>query len=156
VPDPTFDPRFDPAFQRGYEPPARDSESPPTRIAAEGFDGAESSGSAEPDVHPGGAEPGQTQGEEPDAEPVPLESGPIEPNPFERILGVVAAVLVIAGVALTFWANSTSYNGPGDVWGWQQIVQASVWALSSPMITVGLATGVALVFRRAITWKSDS
>lgn len=155
MPEPTFDPRFDPAFQRGYEPPAHDSESPRTRIAAEGFDGAEPSGSGERE-QPHGAEPGQTQGEEPDAEPVPLESGPIEPNPFERTLGVVAAVLVIAGVALTFWANSASYNGPGDTWGWQQIVQASVWALSSPMITVGLATGVALVFRRAITWRPHS
>jgi len=159
---PTFDPRFDPAFQRGYEPPAR--ETPPAPAEASGPDGAptvsdkpcEQPRPAEfaPAVEEAAAEPSQPEPSQPEpAQPEPAQPNHALSNSFERTLGVVAAALVIAGVSAALWANNSNYNGPGQTWGWHQALQSVVWALSSPMITVGLATGVGLVFRRAIVWE---
>jgi hypothetical protein len=148
-----FDPRFDPAFQRGYDP---DEDGPESAGApagapgrASGSDGAAVNGetrephrpeeSAPPVVGATAAEQGQAQ--------------PVQPNPFERTLAVIGAALVIVGIGAVLWANNANYNGPGETWGWHQALQSLAWALSSPMITVGLATGVGLVFRRAIAWE---
>lgn len=86
-------------------------------------------------------------------EPEPGIADEVEPNPFERTLWVVALVLVVGGVAAALWANSFNYEAAINAWGWQQIIRVSAWALTTPMTTVGLATGVGLLFRRAITWK---
>lgn len=144
-----FDPRFDPAFQRGYDPDEHGSESGGAPAGANGAAAAAVSGetreqhlpheSVPPVVDAAAAEPGQRQ--------------PAEPNPFERTLAVIAAGLVIVGVGAIFWANNSNYNGPGETWSWHQALQSLVWALSPPMITVGLATGVGLLFRRAIAWR---
>ena len=140
-----FDPRFDPAFQPGYDPkeharPRRND--PPSTVS----DSDSTSSHGEPDLH----RPEVTNQGEPDA----VKPDPVEPNPFERALWVVAAVLVVVGAAAAFWANSVNFNSPGSVVEWQQILQNSAWSLSTPMITVGLGTAVGLLFRRALTWDS--
>lgn len=86
--------------------------------------------------------------------PAPVGAVP-EPNPFERTLWVIAAVLIIGGVAAAFWANGLNYSQSAidGGWTWPRIIQNSGWALSGPMVTIGLATGVGLLFRRAITWS---
>jgi|GEM_PF-4962496 len=156
--EPTFDPRFDPAFQRGYELPVR--EIPPAPVEASGPDGAPTvsdrpreqprpAASVPPAVEEAAAEPSRPE----PSQPEPARPNHALSNSFERTLGVVAAALVIAGVSATLWANNSNYNGPGQTWGWHQALQSVAWALSSPMITVGLATGVGLVFRRAIVWE---
>ena len=137
-----FDPRFNPAFQPGFEP-SRDAAPPAPRAE-------------------------RTAGPESVAEPLaPAETAPTGPaedvdgpaaerNPFERTLWIVSAALIIAGVAITFWANSANiYSPPPSVEiPWNTILQQSAWSLSQPMITVGLGTAVALLFRRAAAWKS--
>lgn len=148
-----FDPRFDPAFQRGYDPDEHGSESGGASVGANGAGGA-ATVSGEPRE-----QPLPHESVPPVADAAAAEQGqrqPVQSNPFERTLGVIAAALVIAGIGGTFWANNTSYNGPGDTWDWQQLLQSLVWALSSPMITVGLATGVGLLFRRAIAWRPET
>jgi hypothetical protein len=153
-----FDPRFDPAFQRGYDP---DEDGPESAGAPAGAPaGASGAGGA-------ATVSGETREQHrPDESGPPVvgaaaaESGgseqsqaqPVQPNPFERTLGVIAAALVILGVGAVLWANNANYNGPGETWGWHQALQSLAWVLSSPMITIGLATGVGLVFRRAIAW----
>ena len=140
-----FDPRFDPAFQAGYDPkddiPAGRKRSP---SAANEFDGI--------------ASPGQIDRDGIDAagrsEPTGVQLEPAEANPFEPMLWIVAAVLVVVGAAATFWANSVAFSRPGSMLEWQQILQSSAWALSTPMITVGLGTGVGLLFRRALAWDT--
>lgn len=148
----TFDPRFDPAFQRGYEPSRHGFESGAPRTGAKNADPPEPIGSGEPRERP---RPAESEPPVVDAAAAAGQpgAGPVQPNPFERTLGVIAAGLVIVGVGAIFWANNSNYNGPGETWGWHQALQSLVWALSSPMITVGLATGVGLLFRRAITWR---
>jgi hypothetical protein len=134
-----FDPRFDPAFQPGFDPRRDAAPSVPRTEAAKGAEPV-----AEPPAVTGPATPTD------DAE------GPaVEPNPFERTLWIVAAALVIGGIAVTFWSNSTNYYASGSEWTWQQVLQQSSWALSTPMITVGLGTGVALLFRRAAQWRPE-
>jgi hypothetical protein len=163
-----FDPRFDPAFQRGYDPDEHGSESGGAPAGAPGgadsADGAATASGETRDQHrpeesvppvgdaataaSGGSEQGQAQ----PVQPNPTEPNPAQPNPFERTLGVIGAALVILGVGAVLWANNANYNGPGETWGWHQALQSLAWVLSSPMITIGLATGVGLVFRRAIAW----
>ena len=121
-----FDPRFDPAFQPGYDPKT----AVPVSRAQE------------------------TRAEDTPAE-TPIDPNPVDPNPFERILWGVAAVLLVGGIAITIWSNSVSYYTVEAEWTWQQVLQQSSWALSTPMITVGLATGVGLLFRRAAQWKPE-
>ncbi|MBX3091675.1 MAG: hypothetical protein KF801_04115 [Cryobacterium sp.] len=89
-------------------------------------------------------------------EPGEPDSGsPDEHDPFERTLWVVAIALVVGGVVAAYWANGINYaqSAIGTPWTWQSIVQSSGWALSSPMITIGLALAVGLLFRRAMTWR---
>ena len=134
-----FDPRFDPAFQPGYDPSkdtARAARSPQESVALPEPSAAASRAGAE------------TMVSGPDE-----EEFLVEPNPFERILWIVAAALVIGGIAVTFWSNSVSYYTEGAEYTWQQVLQQSAWSLSTPMITIGLATAVALLFRRAAQWR---
>ncbi len=151
-----FDSRFDPRFQPGYEP----------RADQAGQD------------HPGPDEPKPQEAARPDwarhhqeavaptvaevadgASAFEAESDepviPPEPNPFERTLLVIGAALVVSGIAAAFWANSVNYQyyPTSDGMTWQQIVQSAAWSLSAPMVTAGLAIGVGILFRRAITWK---
>lgn len=137
-----FDPRFNPAFQPGFEPSKHATPPAPPPEGAAG-----SKPVAEP-LTSAGAEP---------ADPSEDVEGPaVERNPFERTLWIAAAVLVIGGAALTYWANSVNvyYTTPSVDTPWDAILQQSAWSFSQPMITVGLGTAVALLFRRAAAWKS--
>ncbi|HEU4848811.1 MAG TPA: hypothetical protein VFS93_00180 [Terrimesophilobacter sp.] len=151
-----FDPRFDPRFQPGYVPGPGRPKSDAVPLARRA-------------PHPGEAEASAFEGVRDDvlaleAEPDPpvtpsetnaSESDPPEPNPLERTLLVIGAVLVGGGVAVAYWANGLNYQYPsfGTGLSWQQLLQAAAWALSAPMVTAGLAIGVGILFRRAITWK---
>ena len=149
-----FDPRFDPRFQPGYEdePGEREFTPPPSdpeyTVAP----------TPEPSVIAGAVASGEVPGDGDDAQGqlpmVELLDEEREPNPFERTLWVVAAVFVLGGASAAFWANSQNFYGLGTDWLWPQMFQSSAWALSGPMVTVGFAIGVALIFRRAISWKS--
>lgn len=143
-----FDPRFDRRFQPGYEGEPvefeRETISPSASLARSVDD-------VEIGVHEELAETGLVD-ESAEGEQGAIDE--IESNPFERTLLVVAAVLVVGGVAAAFWANSLNYYGTGSAWDWGQILQSSAWALSSPMITAGLGTAIGLLFRRAITWRA--
>lgn len=137
-----FDPRFDPRFQPGYQGEPGETVGVDEAIAMTEVADAEHL-----------ADSGQLAdaGELVDTEHGVDEER--EPNPFERTLWVVAAILVVGGVALAYWANSLNFRGGGSDWTWPLMIQSSMWALSGPMVTVGLATAVGLLFRRAITWK---
>ncbi len=128
-----FDPRFDPRYQPGFTP----------RPDATGPDATVPDATANDTTVPDTTVPAGVESVE-----VVLEL-----NPFERTLWMVAVVLVIGGIAAALWANSFNYTHAGNEWGWQEMLRSSAWALTTPMITVGLATGVGLLFRRAITWK---
>lgn len=139
-----FDPRFDPAFQPGYDP-SRDGARRAPRS------------SREPEVAAPQAEIGsmaEAEGAPADPESE-VEEPSAEPNPFERTLWIVAAALVIGGIAVTIWSNSVDYYASSSAYTWQQVLQQSAWALSTPMITIGFATGVGLLFRRAANWRPE-
>lgn len=137
-----FDPRFNPVFQPGFDP-SRDAAPPGPRT--EGAAGSEHV-----------AEPLVQVEAEPATPADDVEDPAIERNPFERTLWILSAALVIGGTALTYWANSVNvyYTTPSVDIPWYAILQQSAWSLSQPTITVGLGTAVALLFRRAVTWKS--
>lgn len=135
-----FDPRFDARFQPGFEQKAeRQAPAYPAPERASHDDAAHGT------MAPGELAPDESE---------PVEADP-DPNPFERALWVFAAVLIVGGVAVAFWANGLNYSQSAvdGGWTWPRIVQSSGWALSGPMVTVGLATGIGLLFRRAITWR---
>lgn len=135
-----FDPRFDPAFQPGFDP-SRDAAPPEQR--------AEGAAASEPVAEPPAAPTPEDSSEE-------AEGSAAERNPFERTLWIASAALVVGGAALTYWANSANIFSPAPSVEvpWNTILQQSAWSLSQPMITVGLGTAVALLFRRAAAWKS--
>lgn len=139
-----FDPRFDPVFQPGFDP-SKDAAPPGPSVE-------------QPAVFESAVKPIAQVGAEPAESADPAESvdGPAAGNPFERTLWIVSAALVIGGAALTYWANSVNiyYPTPPVDFPWDTILQQSAWSLSQPMITVGLGTAVALLFRRAAAWKS--
>lgn len=168
-----FDPRFDSRFQPGYRGDSRGSERDVVRpetgeLRAPQGDETQPEEPQPPVSAPsrnGEAVTDSERAKTERAETGPAETGPaetergiadeVEPNPFERTLWVVALVLVVGGVAAALWANSFNYESAINAWGWQQIIRVTAWSLTTPMITVGLATGVGLLFRRAITWKPD-
>lgn len=146
-----FDPRFDPRYQPGYS--GEESEFSEKAATSESSRPRPSPPPRTPDPVPGSEAAGAGSG----ADSAVESDGdtPVEQNPFELILWIMAAGLVIGGVAFAYWASSLNYmyvpDGAG--WSWQQMLQSSGWALSGPMVTVGLATVVGLFFRRAMTWK---
>jgi hypothetical protein len=131
-----FDPRYDRRYQPGYVP------------------GPDESAVSEPDLR----EPNLSGLDLPELD-LPEQDLPKpdlpEPNPFERTLLGAGAVLLVGGVATAFWASSINYypSTLGSPWTWQQLLQSAAWALSAPMATAGLAIGVGVLFRRAITWR---
>lgn len=146
-----FDPRFDPRFQPGYTPGPNeakpDAAAPPGSVRHH-----REAEAATPDEVLGDASAVEAEPEQPVSPP---ESDPPEPNPLERTLLVIGAVLVLGGIAIAFWANSLNYQyiPSGNGLSWQQLLQSAAWALTAPMVTVGLAIGVGVMFRRAIAWK---
>ncbi|HMM82418.1 MAG TPA: hypothetical protein PJ998_04505 [Terrimesophilobacter sp.] len=140
-----FDPRFDARFQPGFEQKAETHAPRPPAPVAGARDRAAHDEAAHGTMAPEDLAPEEAE---------PAEVGP-DPNPFERTLWVFAAVLIVGGVAVAFWANGLNYSQSAidGGWTWPRILQSSGWALSGPMVTVGLATGVGLLFRRAMSWS---
>jgi hypothetical protein len=149
-----FDPRFDPRFQPGYAPR---SDEPPSEGRVRRRPGAAAPivDSADADAGQMVASPGPDVPESHPSEADPLEPEPPEPNPFERTLLVLGAALIVGGIAAAFWANNVNvvYGALAHPLSWQQLLQSAAWSLSAPMVTAGLATGVGILFRRAIAWK---
>ncbi|MEO6942021.1 MAG: hypothetical protein ABI238_02980 [Terrimesophilobacter sp.] len=134
----TFDPRFDPRFQPGFQPGSEHelgADTPANDVETD----VETETDVEVEV-------------EVESDEAVVADEPFEPNPFERTLWSVAGVLVVGGIAAAFWANGVNYYGSGTAWTLQQMLQSSAWSLSGPAVTVGLAIGVGLLFRRAIGW----
>jgi hypothetical protein len=146
-----FDPRYDRRYQPGYTPgPGARS---PDELKSDEAPRPSRARHHQEVVAPivtGVADDASAFEAEPDEQVIPLE-----PNPFERTLLVIGAVLVIGGIAAAFWANSVNYQyyPTSDGMTWQQIVQSAAWSLTAPMVTVGLALGVGVMFRRAIAWE---
>lgn len=138
-----FDPRFDPAFQPGFDP-SKHAARPVPRWE-------------EQTIPQAAAESFAPEQADPANPPDDSEDQAVESNPFERILVVVGAVLVVGGVAMAFWANGVNYSHSaiGSPWTWQDLLQTTAWTLAAPTVTIGLAIGVGLLFRRAITWNRE-
>ena len=165
-----FDPRYDPAFQRGYRAqpgerartrvravtpaPARDRPRAHARAAApapEAADSASFIAEAPTPAPQAVAEPAPAVV----AVPSLLAGAELSPrrNPLMLALWITGAGLVVLGIVIYAVAvnasYTTSYNGAaGDV-GMQVLTQIG-WVLAGPMITIGFATLVALLFLTAI------
>lgn len=77
-------------------------------------------------------------------------------NPLMLALWIVGAGLVVLGVVIYAVAvnasYTTSYTGTGGDIGMQVLTQIG-WVLAGPMITIGIATMVALLFLTAIVGR---
>ena len=141
----TFDPRFEARYQPGFQETTGD-----VNADVSMSEGATSTTSIS---SPPASAQSAFGSEDTEAEQN-VELGP-EPNPFERTLLIVGAGLILGGIAAAWWANSINFarSAIGSPWTWQELLQTAGWNLSAPMVTVGLAIGVGILFRRAITWK---
>jgi hypothetical protein len=155
---PRFDPRHDPLFQRGYDPAAPVSDvarrdapaSGPASAPASAGTGAPARGAEEPHAysHLGLVQPGL----HPDGEPVPRR------NPYIRALWITGVALVVVGIGLAWQANaySANYSYSGGAVPFAMILQQLIWILVPSMVTVGMATIVALVFWEALRWRTGN
>jgi hypothetical protein len=167
--DSSIDPRFDPAFQRGYRPEpdiVTTAQQPPVRMPAvlrpaSGIrenapaERASEDASVEP---PGGAEPtadGEPQGTEPspDDETPNVQLRPPRANPYLTALWIIGIGFVVVGIATQFWARTTimsfSYQ-PGGGTSVDAVLLNLTYSVGVPMITMGLATIVGLLFLLAV------
>ncbi|GIT81332.1 hypothetical protein LLS1_30010 [Leifsonia sp. LS1] len=93
--------------------------------------------------------------------PSPLASVELSPrrNPYMLALWIVGAALVVLGVVVYAVAANTSYtnnySGTGSDVATQVFIQIG-WVLAGPMITIGFATLVALLFLTALTGRRRS
>ena len=154
---PRFDPRHDPLFQRGYDPadpvsPAgrRDAPAPaPAPAPLPAGTSAPARGvaaDASAYSHLGLVELGL----ETDEKPWPRR------NPYLRALWITGVALVVVGIGLAWQANahSPNYSYTGGAVPLAMILQQLVWILVPSMVTVGMATIVALVFWEAHHWRT--
>ena len=70
-------------------------------------------------------------------------------NPYVRALAIMSVAFVVLGAGAAVWANSASWapsstNGRTAIQ--MQIIQNLVLQFSTPVVTVGFAIGVGLVF----------
>ena len=164
--DDDFDPRFDPAFQRGFD------SAPGAAASRRPFEGDDrrSSQPRVADARPLEARPvGYAQvppiGPPPtvetaapsraDSDPTDaaaLEQEPPRPNPFLIALGVIAVVLVAAGV----WgiqAAREPFLGT-DVASNVDYVGLQILQLIAPVaVALGVATGIGILFVFAVGWQ---
>ena len=147
------DPRFDPLYQRGYAPsvdatrqvsgrrataPGPIYPAPPPELDAGGP--PRSASAVENSMDPVGGSPEDAAGR------APLVSGL---NPYVRALAIMSVAFVVLGAGAAVWANSASWapsstNGRTAIQ--MQIIQSLVLQFSTPVVTVGFAIGVGLVF----------
>ena len=155
------DPRFDPLYQRGYAPsvdatrqvsgrrataPGPIYPAPPPELDAGGP--PRSASAVENSLDPVGSSPEDAAGR------APLVSGL---NPYVRALAIMSVAFVVLGAGAAVWANSASWapsstNGRTAIQ--MQIIQNLVLQFSTPVVTVGFAIGVGLVFLKFFTSRA--
>ena len=155
------DPRFDPLYQRGYAPsvdaarqvsgrrataPGPIYPEPPTELDAGGP--SRSASAVENSMDPVDSSPEDATGR------APLVSGL---NPYARALAIMSVAFVVIGAGAAVWANSASWapsstNGRTAIQ--MQIIQSLVLQFSTPVVTVGFAIGVGLVFLKIFTSRA--
>ena len=150
--DDEFDPRFDPAFQRGFEGvAATGSRAPERRSAVSTAPPAVGAppAVAQPPVAGGVAGP-LADSEQTDV--AALDEQPPRPNPFLIALGVIAVVLVVAGV----WgiqAARQPFLGT-DVATNIDYVGLQILQLIAPVsVALGAATAIGILFVFAVGWQ---
>jgi hypothetical protein len=147
-PSRVFDPRHDPPFQRGYDPavPAdrRDAASP--RLVDQ------TGARQEAPAHPAGpaAQDGLTYSHLGLVEPGLGPAGTHWPrrNPYLRALWAVGVALIVVGIVLAWQvtADSANITYSGGEMPFALILQQLAWTVVPSMVTVGIATIVALIF----------
>ncbi|MGO4692416.1 hypothetical protein [Glaciibacter sp. 2TAF33] len=137
---PRFDPRHDPLFQRGFDPAVQ-----PRHVENAG---------APPASVPIAATPASNTGS-PAAPDQTVAAWPRR-NPYLRALWVVGVGLILGGLGLAWQAtaSSTDYSYSGGEMPLEMLLRQLLWVLIPPMVTVGIATIVALVFWEAAHWRA--
>jgi hypothetical protein len=173
-----FDPRFDPAFQRGYRPKAGDTMRVERRPAPEQKETAQPpqaqpQRAAEPKApiqpQPRRSEPTlatvKVVPPEPPDEPGleqataeawgdegaqgPLATAALSRNPYVLALWIIGAGSIVLGVVLYLLSATMSTNsGGGDQF--QMALYQLGWVFATPLVTIGLATIVGLLFLSAV------
>ena len=155
------DPRFDPLYQRGYAPsvdaarqvsgrraiaPGPIYSAPPPELRAGGQ--SRSASTVENSM-----DPVDSSSEDATAG-APLVSGR---NPYVRALAIMSVAFVVLGAGAAVWANAASW-APSSTTGraaiQMQIIQSLVLQFSTPVVTVGFAIGVGLVFLKLVTSRA--
>jgi hypothetical protein len=147
---PRFDPRHDPLFQRGYDSAAPTP--PAAAFPAASADPRDAATPARPEAdartysHLGLLELGLDAAET----PWPRR------NPYVRALWIIGVTLVVGGIGLAWQitANSANINYSGGEMPFALILQQLSWTVIPSMVTVGIATIVALVFWEALHWRA--
>jgi hypothetical protein len=123
-----FDPRFDPAFQRGFE-------------------GAVAARSEEVSV----------EEVPPEVVSQPLQADAPTPslraNPWVPALWVVAAVLIVAGIAGQTIAETITAGPTAETPLVEYVIPALLRALSPWLLVAGLLAGIGVMFLHAVRWR---
>lgn len=173
---PAFDPRYDPAFQRGYR--SQPGERTPTRVRVATPAAPPEPREERPAVHVGDSVSAGSASSGPVASVAAEAPWPAAPpqqaerpaatvsgivgqldlsprrNPAILALWIVAGGFVALGIVVYSIAVSLSYTGEtsnSDI-GVLVITQIG-WMLAGPLVTVGLATMVALLFLTALAGR---
>ncbi|MEO8907517.1 MAG: hypothetical protein ABI310_05505 [Microbacteriaceae bacterium] len=157
----TLDPRYDPAFQRGYSGGKGRSASPVPvarpavyESAADESAADESAAGASAADEFAGGPPALVPADEvaaPDS-----QHGAPRSNPYLTALWILGIAFIAIGIGAQFWAqNSTAGSGYDPAHGTPLVgVLASLaYSLGGPLITVGLATVVGLLFLAAVRFR---
>jgi hypothetical protein len=169
-----FDPRYDPSFQRGYQP--QPGERAQTRVRAVAPDSAYRRPSSllqrpaetdDDDLPPADVRAALVREPEAALEPAPtapayvvgtgtlarLDVSPRR-NPLILALWIVGGGFVVLGIVLYCISVTSSYSGPTPSSDVGSLVFAQLgWMLAGPLITVGLATLVGLLFLNALAGR---
>jgi hypothetical protein len=127
-----FDPRFDPAFQRGFEGAVASFE----KVATEELSVEE----VPPEV--------VSQPLQADA-PTPS----LRANPWVPALWVVAAVLIVAGIAGQTIAETITAGPTAETPLVEYVIPALLRALSPWLLVAGLLAGIGVMFLHAVRWR---
>jgi hypothetical protein len=140
----SIDPRYNPVFQRGYRGEVRRS------LRAGVGRGERESGSTTPNV---------------DDDPSVDDEGaerylpPPRMNPYVVALWVIGIALSVCGVLVQWWAQLSQFSGAFSVQNGvplRVLLVSLANTVSGPMITVGMATIVGLIFMAATRSRNTS
>lgn len=127
-----FDPRFDPAFQRGFEGVVATSdyesvgEPAPVEVAVEAV-----------------------------SRPIAVDAPPptLRANPWVPALWIVAAVLIVLGIAGQTAAEVITAGPTADTPLVEYVIPALLRALSPWLLVAGLLAGIGVMFLHAARWR---